>query len=188
MPEDRPTDLPPRRVRALVVDDSALMRRLLTDVFNASGRIEVVGVARDGREAVAQVARLQPDVVTLDVEMPEVSGLDALPAILAVREVPVVMVSILTQEGADVTLKAVDTHLQRPRLTPFGGLYTVVDIGTNADQFVPKALKATGVLVVPGAGFGDSLKNGVRISFGPLVRDTSKIDEGLERLGKWMRS
>ena len=69
-----------------------------------------------------------------------------------------------------MTLKAVDTHLQRPRLTPFGGLYTVVDIGTNADEFVPKALKATGVLVVPGGGFGASLKNGVRISFGPLVK------------------
>jgi aspartate aminotransferase len=90
------------------------------------------------------------------------------------------------KKAADVTIRAVDTHLQRPRLIPFGGLYTVVDIGTNADEFVPKALKATGVLVVPGAGFGDSLKNGVRISFGPLVRDTAKIDEGLARLGAWM--
>lgn len=97
-----------RRVRVLVVDDSALMRRLLTDVFNSSGRLEVVGVARDGREAVIQAAKLKPDVVTLDVEMPEVSGLDALPAILAVHEVPVVMVSALTQEGADVTLKALE--------------------------------------------------------------------------------
>lgn len=98
----------PRPIRALVVDDSALMRRLISDVLNGSGRIEVVGVARDGREAVAQAARLKPDVVTLDVEMPEVSGLDALPAILAVHEVPVVMVSALTQEGADVTLKALE--------------------------------------------------------------------------------
>ncbi len=76
----------------------------------------------------------------------------------------------LYKNAADVTLKAIDTHLQRPRLTPFGGLYTVVDIGTNADEFVPKALKATGVLVVPGGGFGESLTNGVRISFGPLVQ------------------
>ena len=93
----------------------------------------------------------------------------------------------LYKHAADVTLKAVDTHLQRPRLTPFGGLYTVVDIGADADEFVPKALKATGVLVVPGGGFGASLKNGVRISFGPLVKDTAKIDEGLARLGAWMR-
>ena len=92
------------------------------------------------------------------------------------------------KNAAAVTLKAVDTHLQRPRLTPFGGLYTCVDIGTNAEAFVPKALQATGVLVVPGGGFGASLTNGVRISFGPLVRDTAKIEEGLERLGRWMRS
>ena len=93
----------------------------------------------------------------------------------------------LYRKAADVTLTAIDTHLQRPRLTPAGGLYTVVDIGTNAEEFVPRALKATGVLVVPGAGFGASLINGVRISFGPLVRDTARIEEGLSRLGAWMR-
>jgi aspartate/methionine/tyrosine aminotransferase len=93
----------------------------------------------------------------------------------------------LYTNAAQVTLKAVDAHLQRPRLTPAGGLYTVVDIGTNAEEFVPRALKATGVLVVPGGGFGASLTNGVRISFGPLVRDTAKIDEGLARLGAWMQ-
>ena len=92
------------------------------------------------------------------------------------------------KKAAQVTVNAVDTHLQRPRLAPAGGLYTVVDIGTNAEEFVPRALKATGVLVVPGAGFGASLTNGVRISFGPLVRDTAKIEEGLARLGTWMRS
>ena len=94
----------------------------------------------------------------------------------------------LYKNAAAITLQAVDTHLQRPRLTPAGGLYTVVDIGTNAEEFVPRALKATGVLVVPGAGFGESLANGVRISFGPLVRDTARIEEGLVRLGAWMRS
>ncbi len=90
------------------------------------------------------------------------------------------------KKAAQVTISAVDTHLQRPRLTPAGGLYTVVDIGSNADEFVPRALKATGVLVVPGGGFGPSLTNGVRISFGPLVNDPEKIDEGLARLGSWM--
>jgi len=93
----------------------------------------------------------------------------------------------LYKQAAAVTIKAVDTYLQRPRLTPFGGLYTVVDIGSNADEFVPKALQVTGVLVVPGGGFGESLRNGVRISFGPLVHDTAKIEEGLERLGRFIR-
>ncbi len=94
----------------------------------------------------------------------------------------------LYQDAARVTLDAIDRHLGRPRLQPFGGLYTVVDIGTNAEAFVPRALKATGVLVVPGGGFGASLTNGVRVSFGPLVMDTAKIEEGLARLGAWMQS
>jgi two-component system chemotaxis response regulator CheB len=96
------------RIRVLIVDDSALMRRLLADLLGSSPEIEVVGAARDGREAVLQAARLRPDVITLDVEMPEVSGLEALPALLAVHEAPVVMVSALTQEGAEVTLQALE--------------------------------------------------------------------------------
>jgi aspartate/methionine/tyrosine aminotransferase len=93
----------------------------------------------------------------------------------------------LYREAARVTAAAVDEHLQRPRLTSMGGLYSVVDVGTDADEFVPRALKATGVLVVPGGGFGSSLKNGVRISYGPLVMNPDKIREGLARLGGWMR-
>lgn len=93
----------------------------------------------------------------------------------------------LYRAAADVTLAAIDTHIGRPRLEPFGGLYTVMDVGRDADQFVPEALKATGVLVVPGRGFGPSIANGVRISYGPLVRDHAKITEGLRRLGAWMR-
>jgi two-component system chemotaxis response regulator CheB len=96
------------RVRVLVVDDSALMRRLLSDLLGASPEIEVVGTARDGREAVIQATRLKPDVITLDVEMPEVSGLEALPILLAAHEAPVIMVSAWTQEGADVTLQALE--------------------------------------------------------------------------------
>lgn len=96
------------RIRVLIVDDSALMRRLLTDLLSSAPEIEIAGTARDGREAVLQAARLKPDVITLDVEMPEVSGLEALPALLAVHEAPVVMVSALTQEGADVTLQALE--------------------------------------------------------------------------------
>jgi aspartate/methionine/tyrosine aminotransferase len=90
------------------------------------------------------------------------------------------------REAARVTLEAIDAHIRRPRLQPMGGLYTVVDVGSDADAFVPRALQATGVLVVPGRGFGPSLANGVRISFGPLVRDLDRIREGLSRLGQWM--
>jgi two-component system chemotaxis response regulator CheB len=95
-------------VRVLVVDDSALMRRLLTDLLHSCPEIAVIGTARNGREAVLQAVKLKPDVITLDVEMPEVSGLEALPALLALHAAPVIMVSALTQEGADVTLQALE--------------------------------------------------------------------------------
>lgn len=91
------------------------------------------------------------------------------------------------RRAAETTLAAIDQHLERPRLVPAGGLYTVVDVGQDAEAFVPAALEATGVLVVPGRGFGPSIANGVRISFGPLVRDTAKIEAGLSRLGAWMK-
>jgi two-component system, chemotaxis family, protein-glutamate methylesterase/glutaminase len=105
--EERPVPTG-KPVRVLVVDDSALIRRLLTDLLKSAPEIEVVGTARDGREAVLEANRLRPDVITLDVEMPEVSGLEALPLLLALPGIEVVMVSALTQEGADVTLQALE--------------------------------------------------------------------------------
>jgi aspartate/methionine/tyrosine aminotransferase len=94
----------------------------------------------------------------------------------------------LYREAARVTVAALDEHVGRPRLDPMGGLYTVVDVGSDADVFVPRALQATGVLVVPGGGFGPSLRHGVRISYGPLVMSPGTIHEGIARLGRWMRS
>jgi aminotransferase len=94
----------------------------------------------------------------------------------------------LYREAARVTTAAVDTHLRRRRLDPMGGLYTVVDVGGDADAFVPRALQATGVLVVPGGGFGPSIKTGIRISYGPMVMNPARIEEGLGRLGTWMRA
>lgn len=93
----------------------------------------------------------------------------------------------LYREAARATLDAIDTYIGRPRLAPAGGLYTVMDVGRNADEFVPEALKATGVLVVPGRGFGPSIAHGVRISYGPMVTTLDRITEGLRRLGAWMR-
>ncbi|MDR3639026.1 MAG: chemotaxis response regulator protein-glutamate methylesterase [Isosphaeraceae bacterium] len=102
------SDRQSERVRVLIVDDSALMRKLLADVLRTAPEIEVVGVARDGAEAVEKTAQLKPDVVTLDVEMPGVSGLDALPLIQTSHNAAVIMVSAFTQEGADITLAALE--------------------------------------------------------------------------------
>jgi two-component system, chemotaxis family, protein-glutamate methylesterase/glutaminase len=92
-------------IKVLVVDDSALMRRVLTGILVAAGDFEVA-VARDGAEALARLADYQPDVITLDVNMPGMDGLACLDRIMVQRPCPVVMVSSLTAAGADVTLSA----------------------------------------------------------------------------------
>jgi two-component system chemotaxis response regulator CheB len=92
-------------IKLLIVDDSALMRRLLGDVFKASGDFEVT-FARDGLDALDRLATFQPDVITLDVQMPQMDGLACLDRIMVMHPCPVVMVSSLTERGAEVTLDA----------------------------------------------------------------------------------
>jgi two-component system, chemotaxis family, protein-glutamate methylesterase/glutaminase len=92
-------------IRLLIVDDSALMRRHLAELFKAEGDF-TIEFARTGAEAVTQVTAFQPDVVTLDINMPEMDGLTALSLIMTARPTPVVMVSSLTEKGALATLEA----------------------------------------------------------------------------------
>jgi two-component system chemotaxis response regulator CheB len=95
-------------VRVLIVDDSAFVRRALMRMLDASPDIEVVGVAVDGRDAVEKVKELQPDVVTLDIKMPRLGGLEALKRIMDENPVPVLLLSSLTTESAEVTLRGLE--------------------------------------------------------------------------------
>src|SRR5579859_2903438 len=95
-----------RRIRVLIVDDSALVRSLLTDILRTDPAIEVVGVASDAHVAREKIKQLNPDVLTLDVEMPKMDGITFLKNLMRLRPMPVVMVSSLTERGADVTLDA----------------------------------------------------------------------------------
>lgn len=92
--------------RVMVVDDSPLIRQILVDMLRKEPDLEVVGYARDGEEALLRIAELNPDVVTLDVEMPRMNGLECLRELMATRPVPAVMVSTLTSAGAETTLEA----------------------------------------------------------------------------------
>lgn len=96
------------KIKVLVVDDSAFMRKALSGMLERDPRLSVVGVARNGEEAIQKVAELKPDVVTMDVEMPGMNGLDALRQIMATSPLPVLMVSSLTEEGAKETLLALE--------------------------------------------------------------------------------
>jgi two-component system chemotaxis response regulator CheB len=95
-------------IRVLVVDDSALIRQILSDILESEPDITVVGVAIDGADALQKIGLLQPDVVTLDIEMPKMNGLDCLAKIMEHSPVPVVIVSYLTTQGAEITLKALE--------------------------------------------------------------------------------
>src|SRR3954454_21820659 len=99
----------PRLPTVLVVDDSAFMRKVITDVLERSGEFRVVGTARNGFDALKQVHALEPDLVTLDVDMPELDGIQALGYIMSEMPRPVVMLSAATtSSGPDVTLRALE--------------------------------------------------------------------------------
>lgn len=96
------------KIRVLVVDDSVFMRKIISDLIREDERFEVIDTAKNGLEAVEKTVRLVPDVVTLDIEMPQMNGLDALRRIMAERPVPVIMLSSLTEEGAKETIEALE--------------------------------------------------------------------------------
>ncbi|MGV6853046.1 MAG: protein-glutamate methylesterase/protein-glutamine glutaminase [bacterium] len=93
-------------IKVLVIDDSALVRQLLTEILNRDAEIEVVGAAPDPMIARTKIKQLNPDVLTLDVEMPKMDGVSFLRNLMRLRPMPVVMVSTLTEQGADVTIEA----------------------------------------------------------------------------------
>ena len=97
------------------------MRKLISDFFVGNPKIEVVGTARNGKDAIKKIQQLKPNVVTMDVEMPEMNGLDALRQIMEICPVPVVMLSSTTQGGAENTLTAMESgavDFVRPVFTP----------------------------------------------------------------------
>jgi len=95
-------------IRVLIVDDSALMRALLTEIVRSDQELELIGAAPDAYVAKDLVNQFRPDVITLDVEMPKVDGLTFLDRLMKARPTPVIMVSSLTEQGAEVTLKALE--------------------------------------------------------------------------------
>ena len=139
-------------IRLLVVDDSPLMRRLMGAVFEAAGDFEVE-FARDGEEALALLDAFRPNVVTLDVEMPRMNGLDCLDQIMLKRPTPVVMVSAMTTDGAETTFEALDL---------------------GAVDFVPKPVRANSLAV---EAIAPLLVETVRAAAGARLRSTHRLQE-----------
>lgn len=149
----------PKKVRVLIVDDSALVRSLLTDILSSDARIEVVGSAHDPYEAREMIKQLHPDVLTLDVEMPKMNGIAFLRNLMRLRPMPVVMISTLTHAGAPVTLEALALgavdFLPKPRDQGAAGL------AVYRDAIISKVLCAAtaniSALEAPAAASGQLL-------------------------------
>jgi len=128
-----------KKVRVLVADDSALMRQTLKRIIAASGDLELVGLARDGEDAIAKARELRPDVISMDINMPKLDGITALQTVLQERICPVVMVSSLTQKGAATTFECLELGAFDFVAKPDGTVSS--NLGTVADELISK-LKA----------------------------------------------
>ena len=135
-----------KRIRVLVADDSAFMRKVLVSILNADTQFEVVGEARDGREAVSQNEALNPDVVTMDINMPHMDGLQATEVIMSSKPKPIVIVSSESREGADITLKALELGAIDFIAKPSSGID--LDMNTIREDLVRKLKMASKVRVV----------------------------------------
>jgi len=131
------------KTRVVVVDDSALVRSMLTEIINRQPDMECIGAAADPLVAREMIRNLNPDVITLDVEMPRMDGIDFLSKLMRLRPMPVVMVSTLTERGADVTLKALELgavdFVAKPKIGVADGLRQLSDDITDKIRVASKA-------------------------------------------------
>jgi len=154
------------RIRVVVVDDSALVRSILKTVIDAQPDMQCVGVAQDPYVAREIIRELNPDVITLDVEMPRMDGLDFLEKLMRLRPMPVVMVSTLTERGAETTLRALELgaidFVAKPRLGVAQGLQ---ELTTEIAEKIRIAVRArvsrrAGMAPAAGSATGASASNG----------------------------
>jgi two-component system chemotaxis response regulator CheB len=134
------------KIRVLIADDSAFMRKVLNSILTADAGFAVAGEARDGREAVSQAESLKPDVITMDINMPHVDGLQATEQIMSTNPRPIVVVSSESKEGAEITLKALQLGAIDFVAKPNSGVD--LDMSSVRDELVRKLRVAAKVRVV----------------------------------------
>jgi two-component system chemotaxis response regulator CheB len=137
---------PTKKFRVLIVDDSAFMRKVLETIFNADELLQVVGHAKDGREAVSMAESLKPDVITMDINMPHVDGLQATAEIMTTNPRPIVVVSSESKEGAASTLRALELGAIEFVAKPSSGID--LDMQSVKEELLRKVRMACKVRVV----------------------------------------
>lgn len=135
-----------KRMRVLIVDDSAFMRKVLHNIVAADPQLEVCGEARDGRDAVTQTEVLKPDVISMDINMPHMDGLQATEIIMSTNPHPILIVSSESREGAEVTLKALQLGAIDFVAKPKGGVD--LDMSSVKEEICRKLKMAAKVRVV----------------------------------------
>src|ERR1700686_1996483 len=135
-----------KKFRVLIVDDSSFMRKVLETIFNADDQLQVAGHAKDGREAVALAESLKPDVITMDINMPHVDGLQATAQIMTTNPRPIVIVSSESREGAASTLKALELGAIEFVAKPSSGID--LDMQSVREDLLRKVRMAAKVRVV----------------------------------------
>jgi two-component system chemotaxis response regulator CheB len=136
----------PKKFRVLVVDDSAFMRKVLESIFSSDDQLQVIGQAKDGREAIALSESLKPDVITMDLNMPHMDGLQATAQIMTSNPRPIVIVSSESKEGAASTLKALELGAIEFVTKPTSGID--LDMQSVKDELLRKVRMAAKVRVV----------------------------------------
>ena len=131
------------KVKVLIVDDSALIRSLLTEIINSQPDMEVVGAAPDPLVARELIKKTNPDVLTLDVEMPRMDGLEFLEKLMRLRPMPVLMVSSLTERGSEITMRALELgavdFVTKPKVSIQHGMMEYAELITDKIRIVARA-------------------------------------------------
>ncbi|MDR3373079.1 MAG: chemotaxis response regulator protein-glutamate methylesterase [Ancalomicrobiaceae bacterium] len=160
------------KIKVLVIDDSALMRQMLTEMLASDAGIEVVGAASDPLIARERIKSANPDVITLDIEMPRMDGLEFLSKIMTLRPMPVVMISSLTQRGTEATLRALELGAVDFIAKPSSDL--VEALPALRDEIVAK-VKAAATARVRQRDIGGDPGRRARLSYGPGYRCSDRI-------------
>ncbi len=162
-----------KKIRVLIIDDSALMRQLIREILESDPSIEVVGTAGDPYVAREKILALNPDVLTLDVEMPKMDGITFLEKLMAGRPMPVVMLSSLTEAGCSTTLRALELgavdFVSKPKIDMATGIMSL------SDEIIEKVKSAAGAKVKPNTVITSTVSKHKPANTAAMIKTTHKV-------------
>lgn len=161
-----------KKIKVLVVDDSSLMRRIIVDILNKHPLVERVDYAINGKAALGKIKLLKPDVITLDVEMPIMNGLETLEELNKISPTPVVMLSSLTKAGADVTIQALELgavdFITKPQTSKY-------DFSSLEEEICSKVISASKIKLTELLKFQLNNKREIKKIYKPFIKKATRV-------------